>query len=354
MMRNAIPFLLLLLIPLFNAPAQVDIAGDSARVVILSDSVGAVLSGEDQARYHLFKQIGEVRQCVVLRLRDTAFALWVSFPQGSGRPDALLRTPEREVLAMAELIDHARELEEGAYALGTTAPDIVITGIVLVPARQSLTQAVAALQQDPITRAHRHPGHAADERLPLAAAHGVIVPRVHRGLTIAVGFRTSQLDLSGLANLMGEVPNSNFSPMYELVPEYLITDEIGIQANASVGGGLCYSAGVTLVLYAHPFPEPSVRPFLEGGYTWMYFEGSTSFFKFDASAGGVRFGAGIELLAGNRIGFAVDLCYENMGRVSSIFPFGRQVSDGTGGVTWVPVPVSVNFSGLQFGGRIIF
>lgn len=353
--------------------AQQGAPADSARIVILSDRVGSVISEDDRGMYHVLTQFEGFRKAVVLQFPDSSYAVRVTLVSAGELRDTVVRYSGATIMMMAEKIEHIEELESGNYVLGSHPPTLTYdSGGVSVP-RALVTRTVPGSSGSEGSRRESRPQGAggslssravlpspyAAEPLPLARVSGLHMPRYYPCLAFAFGMRSFAPDLSGLAPATGKAPRMDISPVIDIVPEFLITEEIGIQADAGISpGDKCYTASLSLVLYAHPFEDPGWRPFLEGGYFQssiggsvsghdVSVGGSASGVDFSMGGGGLRLGAGIEFHLGSTVGIVLDVCYENTGRISAVFTDwqeGQQVN----------VPVSVDLSSLQFGVRIKF
>jgi hypothetical protein len=342
--------------------AQQGAPGDSARIVILSDRVGSVISEDERGKYHVLTQFEGFREAVVLQFPDSSYAVRVTLVSAGELRDTVVRYSGATIMMMAEKIEHIEEMESGNYVLGSHPPTLTYDlGGVSVP-RALVPRTVPGPSGSERSRRESRPQGAGGSRssrfvlpspygaepLPLARVSGLHMPRYYPSFAIAFGMRTIAPDLSGLAPATGVAPRMDISPVFDIVPEFLITEEIGLQADAGISpGDKCHTASLAIVLYAHPFGDPGLRPFLEGGYLWTSMGGSASGLDFSAGGGGFRLGGGIEFQLGSVVGIALDVCYVWIGRKPTVF------TDWVDGAE-VGTPVSVDLSTLQFGIRIKF
>jgi hypothetical protein len=197
-----------------------------------------------------------------------------------------------------------------------------------------------------------------DESLPLASEFGVHIPRYYPSLAFGIGLRTLSPDLSGLTAATG-TPATSTSILLDFLPELLVTEEIGVQIDLGFGEGPTYTSGVTMVLYTHPFDDPDLRPFLELGGVWTNMTGGLGsgpqngpYVYFRTAGGGVRAGAGIEIISDEGVGIALDVSYEHIARKSDVFnDWGYWPGSG---YSYRVVPVSVDLSSFRFGIRLKF
>ena len=104
-----IPFLL---VGHFAGAGQ-SVPADSARIVVLSDRVGPVVSPDERQRYHLFTQFKDFSRAVVLQLPDSSCAVRFTLVSTGGLRDTLVRYSWTAIMLMADRIEHFEELEKG-------------------------------------------------------------------------------------------------------------------------------------------------------------------------------------------------------------------------------------------------
>ena len=224
--------------------AQQGAPGDSARIVILSDRVGSVISGDERETYHVLTQFEGFREAVVLQFPDSSYAVRVTLVSAGEMRDTLVRYSGATIMMMAEKIEHFEELESGNYVLGSQPPTLRYdTGGTSVPRGLAPRSVIGPAASEPSRREPR-PQPAATARssrfilptpygaepLPLARVSGLHLPRYYPCFAFAFGLRTFAPDVSGLAPAMGAAPRMDISPVIDILPEFLITEEIGIQA----------------------------------------------------------------------------------------------------------------------------
>jgi hypothetical protein len=345
---------------------------DSARIVILSDRVGPVVSADERQRYHLFTQFKDFSRAVVLQLPDSSCAIRFTLVSSGGLRDTLVRYSWTAIMLMADRIEHFEELENGEYVLGSSPPalkysspgpagstEFVPRGVRMAPESVLSWQEAGEQGPDgslPFRAVSGTPR--GDESLPFAPAIDHHMPRYYPSLALGIGLRTLSPDLSGLTAATG-TPAISEGILLDFLPELLVTREIGVQVDLGFGRGPTYTSGATIVLYAHPFENPDLRPFLELGGVWTFITGDLGsgpqnghMGYFGTAGGGVRAGAGIEYLSAEGPGIALDVSYEHIARKSDLF---YDWGDWTGsGESYRVVPVSVDLSSFRFGIRVKF
>lgn len=371
MNRKTVFFFLLPIVGFVAAPGQ-STPVDSARVVILSDRVGPVISPDKREKYHLFTQFRDFNQAVVLQLRDSSCAVRLTLVSSGGFRDTLVRYSWTAIMLMADRIEHFEDLENGEYVLGSSPPalkysspgltgstEFVPRGVRMAPESVLSWQEAGEQGPDgslPFRAVSGTPR--GDESLPLAPAIDHHMPRYYPSLALGIGLRTLSPDLSGLTAATG-TPAISEGILLDFLPELLVTREIGVQVDLGFGRGPTYTSGATIVLYAHPFNYPDLRPFLELGGAWTFITGDLGsgpqngpMGYFRTAGGGVRAGAGIEYLSAEGPGIALDVSYEHIARKSDLF---YDWGDWTGsGESYRVVPVSVDLSSFRFGIRVKF
>jgi len=341
---------------------------DSCRVIILSDSLGEALSAADCERYGLFTMIKGFNRAVVVALPDSSCAVLFSFGDGSSARDSLVRFSWSAVFAMAEKVQHFRELKAGEYVMGSRPVHLRYESQRLPGQREFvLTRSANASppvlsweandRWEPDSLELMWPAHIvarAEDSLPLARAPGLDLPPRYPMLALGIGFRTNALNLSGLKNGPIGSPTLSLSPLVNIVPELLVSREIGVQFDWAYTTGECLTAGAVLVLYAHPFQAPGLRPYVGIGATWTYIHtglpatGDPAVY-FKAVTGGVRGGAGMEIGDGKWLSIVLDVSYDLMAEKTATFQdYGWQ------GESQLSVPVSINLSSVRFGFRVKF
>jgi len=342
--------------------AQQGAPGDSARIVILSGRVGPVISEDEREKYHVLAQFEGFREAVVLQFPDSSYAVRVTLVFAGELRDTLIRFSGATIVMMAEKIEHFEELERGNYVIGSHPPTLTYdSGGVSVPRGLVPRGVTGPIVSEPSRREARPqpaggtrssrfvlPSPYGAEPLPLARISGLHMPRYYPCVAFAFGIRSYAPDFSGLASATGSVPRMDISPIIQVLPEVLLTEEIGIQADAGISpGDKCYFSAISLVLYAHPFGDPGWRPFIEGGYVWTSMGGDLGGIDFTAGGGGLRLGAGIEFLLGSTAGIVLDVCYDHLAKKSSFFSDWMNQGEPA-------APVSLDLSSIQFGIRLKF
>ena len=259
--------------------AQQSAAGDSARIVILSDRVGPVISESGREKYHVFTQFEGFREAVVLQFPDSSCGVWFTLVRAGEARDTVVRYSRTTILMLAEKIEHFEDMEKGNYIWGSSPPclryapgSVSISRLYVpraagVPSGSEFSRREPALERADTSRPNRPVRHTVYSSgvLPLARAFGQIMPRYYPTFAVAFGIRSFVPDFSGLASATGAVPRMDISPIIDVLPELLLTEEIGIQADAGISpGDKCSVAALSLVLYAHPFGDPGWRPFIQG------------------------------------------------------------------------------------------
>jgi hypothetical protein len=346
---------------------------DSCRVIILSDSVGEVISAAAGERYDLFRQFKGFKKAVILELPDSSCAFLFTFASGTGLRDTLVRSTWPAIITMAEKIEHFQELENGEYVMGSSPPHMRysspgLTGSAEFIPPGGFNSAPAVLSwmdtEAPGADSLRFQWgaritHQAADPLPLAWAPGLKMPRRYPHIAVAVGLRTISPDLSGLR---GGAIGSNkvfISPLFNIVTELVVTEEIGIQVDWGHSSFEYNTAGATLVFYTHPFDDPEVRPFLEAGGVWTSVHTGLSgagdpVIYMQAASGGVRAGIGVEYIPDNSVVVVLDVSYEYVAKKSDAFVDYSFYSGGQYSTIPIVTPVSVDLSSVRFGIRIKF
>jgi hypothetical protein len=370
MNRKTVLIPLLLVGPFAGAGRSTPV--DSARIVILSDRVGPVVSPDERQKYHLFTQFKDFSRAVVLQLPDSSCAVRLTLVSSGGLRDTLVHYSWTAIRLMADRIEHFEDLENGEYVLGSSPPalkyfspgstgstEFVPRGVRRAP--ESVLSWQEAEQQAPDSslpfRAVSGTAHG-DESLPLAPVIDQHMPRYYPSLALGIGLRTISPDLSGLTAATG-TPAISEGILLDFLPELLVTGEIGVQVDLGFGRGPTYTSGATIVLYAHPFENPDLRPFLELGGVWTFITGDLGpgpqnghMGYFRTAGGGVRAGAGIEIISGEGVGIALDVSYEHIARKSDVFyDWGYWPGSGD---SYRVVPVSVDLSSFRFSIRVKF
>ena len=371
MTRNIFLFSLLVFVRSGATAWQVS-AGDSARVVTLSDRVGPVISRDKREKYNLFTQFNDFRQAVVLQLNDSSCAVRLTLVSAGGLRDTLVPYSWTAIMSMADRIEHFEELENGEYVLGSSPPALKYFSPGLTGSTEFVPRGVRRSPESVLSwqeagqqgadssmpfRAISGTPHG-EESLPLATVFGLHMPRLYPSFAFGIGLRTISPDLSGLTAASG-TPASHASVLLDFLPEVLVTEEIGVQVDLGFGGGPTYTSGVTIVLYTHPFDDPDLLPFLELGGVWTYMSGGLGAgprngpqIYFRTAGGGVRAGAGIEIMSDECVGIALDVSYEYIARKSDVF--SDWVYGPGGEIIDQVVPVSVDLSSFRFGIRLKF
>ena len=335
---------------------------DSCRVVVLSDRVGEAISAAACEQYNLFTKVRGFSQAVVVELPDSSCAVVFSFQRGGAVHDSLVRFSWPAIAAMAEQIDHYHEIEHGEYVMGrmpvrlryawpegTRPPEFVPPGRFRTPRSLNPGNGKDIAGPDSIdvmwsTRI----AHYANDTLPLTRAGGLNLPRHYPALAIAAGFRTISPNLSGLESRFLDSPSLRFSPLFNIVPELLLTSNIGLQLDWAYSLAECFAAGATVVLYTYPFEDQDLRPYLEVGVNWTYIHvhlqasgDPAAYMK--ASSEGIHAGVGMEIGP-----LVLAFSYELMAKQAGSFDdWGFVASQQT-------IPVSVNLSSFRFDLRLKF
>ena len=360
---DILPFTLFLVLN-SNSLAQQKAAEDSARVVILSDRVGKVISSADREKYHVFSQFEDFRNAVVLQLPDSSCAVRITLESAGRERDTLVRYSWGSIMMMADRVEHFEELEIGEYVMGsspirlryaptglTGSTEFVPPGAAFIVPSVLSWKGTNATGRDsiklpwPILMTHR-----ADDALPLASAPDLTMPRRYPCLAVAIGFRTFAPDFSGLNGGSLSSNGASIPFLFNIIPELLITRDIGIQIDWAHNGAEYNTTGATLVLYTHVFDNPNVCLFLEAGGVWTYVHttlegtGDPQIYM-QTAGGGVRAGIGVEYQVANSVAIVLDVSYEHIARESGVFDDWY-----LGGHT--VTPISVDLSSFRVGIRL--
>ena len=349
------PFLLLGLLPL--QAANGGSLPDSCRVVVLSEGVGEVITAAACERYDLFTKIKGFSQAVVVELPDSTCAVLFTFGSGANVRDSLVRFSWQAIFTMAEKVEHYREIEDGGYVMGSMPVHLSYASGGRSDRREFVPNRRMKDRWQSDSLELMWPAHTialAEDSLPLARAPGFEPPPRFPALALAIGYRTISPNLSGLKNGPIGPPKVSLSPLFNIVPELLVSRDIGIQLDVAYTTGECLTAGAAVVLYAHPFDSPVLRPYFEIGGTWTYIHtglpatGDPAVY-FKAVAGGVRGGVGMELGGGKWLAFALDVSYELMTKKTATFQ-----DYWWGSASQQSIPVSIDLSSIRFGLRMKF
>ena len=359
------PFLLLTLIPLQGANGRS--LPDSCRVIVLSESLGEVISAAACERYKLFSEVRGFSHAIVVELPDSTCAVVFTFGGAANARDSLVRFRWQAIFTMAEKVAHYREIEDGGYVMGSMPVDLSYASGGRIAWREVVPdRSVSAPRQvvswdvkervQPDSLDLMWPARIvalAEDTLPLARAPGIELPPRYPALALGIGFRTISPNLSGLKNGPIGPPTVSVSPLLNFAPELLVSRDIGIQLDVAYTTGECLTAGAAVVFYTLPFDASAPRPYLELGGAWTYIHTGlpatgdpAAYFK--AVSGGLRGGVGLEIGAGPGAAFDLDVSYELMTRKAATF------QDYWWGGSQQSIPVSIDLSSIRFGIRMKF
>ena len=345
---------------------------DSCRVIVLGYSIGEIITPPLADRYNILKGRGEFSRAVVLELPDSSWGIFFTVPGGTGPRDTLIRCTRREILLMAEKVQHYEELKDGSYVMGTTpvrlrfiGKDSSASDLFYPPDAARAAMPVLSwnsrpdLQSDSL--AHTLPAgvaHLPADLLPLTHAPDLSMPVRYPYLAFGVGIRTIAPAFSVAPGGARLISAPFFPPTLNVLPELVLTGELGIQVDWGIGWNGCFTTGATVLLYTHPFDDPGIRPFIEAGGVWTYIHTDldlagdpAAYLK--ANNGGVRAGIGIEYSLDSWVDVVADLSYERIAPLTYVL-----VDNYNWGLLPVPgpmvTPVSVDLSGMRYGFRLKF
>ncbi|HTY59087.1 MAG TPA: hypothetical protein VMF59_09725 [Bacteroidota bacterium] len=340
-------------------------------MIILSDRVGAVITPAVSGRYNIFGGRGGFVKAVVLELPDSSCGILFTVAGGKGLRDTLVRYTWRNILMMAEKIQHFQELERGAYVMGSMPVRLTFPGrdsaesvVVYPPSGAGPATPVLSwkLEDELITESSantwpsgmiRQPA----DSLPLARAPGLTQPIIYPHLALGIGIRTTSPSFSVSPGGAALVSSSDVLGMFSIMPELVLTEDVGIQIDWAFNLADCWTTGATVVLYTHPFEDPGVRPFVEAGAVWSYIhdylplEGDPPAYV-RAHNGGFQAGSGVGFSLGSVVSLVLDVSYERIGKTSDALV--DYVYTGGSGASPRVTAVSVGLSGFRFGARLKF
>ncbi len=216
---------------------------DSARIVILSPRVGAVIDQPARERYHLFSQFGNFHDALFYVTSDSLCYARITLGEGADASDTTIHYSSQAIKMLADKIEHFKEISSGAYTIGADPPRLSYDGMTRASHKRD-TALIAAQRKIMAENAWKknHPDNAAGGGESLAWKPGdaypfernaALTPRsAYAHMGFGIGFAYYSPDLSSLdADLQAVEEKYSITSHPLSRPEDLCTIRLAIDAH---------------------------------------------------------------------------------------------------------------------------
>ena len=264
-------------------------AQDSAKAIILSPRIGAVLNRQERDYFQILMRVDDFESAVFYQSADKRCFAKISLRPKLGHPkDTTIFYPVGFLINISEKIDHYEDLQEGKYHMGTQ-PSFVSFQLDTTSARFFVNGALAFPLDTSSALSLGLAGGWRDEKLPFADNANKYFLDDFPDWGVGFGYSAYFADLSGITSALTRVENRYRNLGYDILSNSLNTHvsplrliDLKIRFSSSFGA-LCEAGkaigsdnvlmewfSASLLYRFQTFKETRLFPFVGAGITVVY------------------------------------------------------------------------------------